>query len=44
MEDVDQFCDLWKRAGRDYERIGGDKAFKDFRDRVAKELKEISAE
>lgn len=44
MEDVDQFCDLWKRAGRDYERIGGDQAFKDFRERVAKELKEISAE
>lgn len=42
MADVDEFCDLWKRACRDYERIGGDEAFKDFRERVSKALKEIT--
>ena len=42
-EDLDYLIDLMRIASLDYNRVGGDEAFKSFRKKVVKDLKEIAA-
>lgn len=41
-EDVDYLLDLMRIASLDYNRVGGDKAFKKFRKKVVKDIEEVS--
>lgn len=41
-EDLDFLLDLMRVASLDYNRVGGDKAFKKFRKKVVKDLEEVS--